>query len=99
MPEDLPNFQKLSRMLPAIHVAAHHIVEPYDHLISQRRLRSSCSSMQHSDKTFMGMTTIPKNAEDLTVMCAILFGRELIMRQPVLGSPLCWAAPTGPRSA
>ena len=94
--EDLANFHKLSHMLPAIHSTAHHIVEPYDHPISQRHLRITYSSMKHSDKTFMGMTTSPKNAEDVMEMCAILFGKEFMMNNPVVtgncngNSPLVW---------
>ena len=37
--DDLAMFHKLSHMLPALHSSAHHIVEPYDHPISQRHLR------------------------------------------------------------
>jgi trimethylamine--corrinoid protein Co-methyltransferase len=94
--EDLANFHKLSHMLPAMHSTAHHIVEPYDHPISQRHLRITYSSMKHSDKTFMGMTTSPKNAEDVLEMCAILFGREFMETHPVVtgncngNSPLVW---------
>ena len=94
--EDLANFHKLSHMLPAIHSSAHHIVEPYDHPISQRHLRITYSSMKHSDKTFMGMTTSPKNAEDVMDMCAILFGAEFMETHPVVtgncngNSPLVW---------
>ncbi len=94
--DDLANFHKLSHMLPAIHSSAHHIVEPYDHPISQRHLRITYSSMKHSDKTFMGMTTSPKNAEDVMEMCAILFGKEFMMKNPVVtgncngNSPLVW---------
>ncbi|WP_375279750.1 trimethylamine methyltransferase family protein [Pseudooctadecabacter sp.] len=94
--EDLANFHKLSQMLPAMHSSAHHIVEPYDHPISQRHLRITYSSMKHSDKTFMGMTTSPRNAEDVLEMCAILFGREFMMTHPVVtgncngNSPLVW---------
>ena len=94
--EDLANFHKLSHMLPVIHSSAHHIVEPYDHPISQRHLRITYSSMKHSDKTFMGMTTSPKNAEDVIQMCAILFGDEYIDTHPVVtgncngNSPLVW---------
>ena len=94
--EDLANFHKLSHMLPAIHSSAHHIVEPYDHPISQRHLRITYSSMKYSDKTFMGMTTSPKNAEDVMEMCAILFGKEFMMTHPVVtgncngNSPLVW---------
>ena len=93
---DLANFHKLSHMLPAIHSSAHHIVEPYDHPISQRHLRITYSSMKHSDKTFMGMTTSPKNAEDVMDMCAILFGAEFMETHPVVtgncngNSPLVW---------
>ena len=94
--DDLANFHKLSHMLPAIHSSAHHIVEPYDWPISQRHLRITYSSMKHSDKTFMGMTTSPKNAEDVIEMCAILFGKDFIDSHPVVtgncngNSPLVW---------
>ena len=52
--------------------------------------------MKHSDKTFMGMTTSPKNAEDVMEMCAILFGEEFMETHPVVtgnfngNSPLVW---------
>ncbi len=94
--DDLANFHKLSHMLPALHSSAHHIVEPYDHPISQRHLRITYSSMKHSDKTFMGMTTSPKNAEDVLDMCAILFGADFLETHPVVtgncngNSPLVW---------
>ena len=96
MMEDLNNFHKLAHMLPAMHSSAHHIVEPYDHPISQRHLQITYSSMKHSDKTFMGMTTSPKNAEDVMEMCAILFGEEYLETHPVCtgnctgNSPLVW---------
>ncbi|WP_170366011.1 trimethylamine methyltransferase family protein [Ruegeria arenilitoris] len=94
--DDLAMFHKLSHMLPALHSSAHHIVEPYDHPISQRHLRITYSSMKYSDKTFMGMTTSPKNAEDVMEMCAILFGEEFMEDHPVTtgncngNSPLVW---------
>jgi trimethylamine--corrinoid protein Co-methyltransferase len=94
--DDLANFHKLSHMLPAIHSSAHHIVEPYDHPISQRHLRITYSSMKYSDKTFMGMTTSPKNAEDVIEMAAILFGDDYLDTHPVItgncngNSPLVW---------
>ena len=94
--DDLANFHKLSHMLPAMHSSAHHIVEPYDHPISQRHLRITYSSMKHSDKTFMGMTTSPKNAEDVLDMAAILFGEDFLETHPVVtgncngNSPLVW---------
>ncbi|MFL4471750.1 trimethylamine methyltransferase family protein [Tateyamaria armeniaca] len=94
--DDLANFHKLSHMLPAMHSSAHHIVEPYDHPISQRHLRITYSSIKHSDKTFMGMTTSPKNAEDVLDMAAILFGAEFMETHAVVtgncngNSPLVW---------
>ncbi|MEM1266154.1 MAG: trimethylamine methyltransferase family protein [Pseudomonadota bacterium] len=94
--DDLANFHKLAHMLPALHSSAHHIVEPCDHPISQRHLRITYSSMKHSDKTFMGMTTSPRNAEDVMEMCAILFGEETLETQAVVtgncngNSPLVW---------
>ena len=93
---DLADFHKLSHMLPAMHSSAHHIVEPCDHPISHRHLRITYSSMKHSDKTFMGMTTSPKNAEDVMEMCAILFGAGYMETHPVVtgncngNSPLVW---------
>jgi trimethylamine--corrinoid protein Co-methyltransferase len=94
--DDLAMFHKLAHMMPALHSSAHHIVEPYDHAISHRHLRITYSSMKYSDKTFMGMTTSPKNAEDVMDMCAILFGEEFIDTHPVVtgncnaNSPLVW---------
>jgi len=94
--DDLANFHKLSHMLPALHSSAHHIVEPMDHAISHRHLAITYSSMKHSDKTFMGMTTSPKNAEDVMEMCAILFGDDFLDTHPVCtgncngNSPLVW---------
>ncbi len=89
-------FHKLAHMMPALHSSAHHIVEPYDHPISQRHLRITYSSMKYSDKTFMGMTTSPKNAEDVIDMCRILFGSDTVEGHPVVtgncngNSPLVW---------
>jgi len=94
--DDLATFHKLAHMSPALHSSAHHIVEPGDHPISQRHLRITYSSMKHSDKTFMGMTTSPRNAEDVMEMCAILFGEAFMEQHPVVtgncngNSPLVW---------
>lgn len=94
--DDLAMFHKLSHMLPALHSSAHHIVEPMDHPISHRHLRITYSSILHSDKTFMGMTTSGRNAEDVLDMCAILFGEEYLETHPVVvgncngNSPLVW---------
>lgn len=52
--DDLANFHKLAQMSPALHSSAHHIVEPYDHPISQRHLRITYSSMKHSDRRSWG---------------------------------------------
>ncbi|MGB0388511.1 MAG: trimethylamine methyltransferase family protein [Ardenticatenaceae bacterium] len=94
--DDLGMFHKLSHMLPAIHSSAHHIVEPMDHPVPHRHLRITYSSMKYSDKTFMGMTTSGKNAEDVLDMCEILFGKEFMETHPVVtgnlnaNSPLLW---------
>ena len=94
--EDLANFHKLAHVLPAMHSTAHHIVEPMDHVVAHRHLRITYSSMKHSDKVFMGMTTSGKNAEDVLDMCAILFGDEYMETHPVVtgncngNSPLVW---------
>ncbi|RMF40644.1 MAG: trimethylamine methyltransferase [Alphaproteobacteria bacterium] len=94
--DDLAMFHKLSHMSPALHSSAHHIVEPMDHPVSHRHLRITHSSMKHSDKTFMGMTTSPRNAEDVMEMCAILFGEDFMETHPVTtgncngNSPLVW---------
>ena len=67
--DDLANFHKLSHMCPALHSSAHHIVEPMDHVVAHRHLRITYSSMKHSDKTFMGMTTSPKTPK-MSWICA-----------------------------
>ena len=81
--DDLAMFHKLAHTLPALHSSAHHIVEPMDLKVSHRHLHITYSSMKHSDKTFMGMTTSPKNAEDVLDMCAILFGEDYLEDHPV----------------
>ena len=94
--EDLGNFHKLSHMLPAMHSSAHHIVEPMDLPVSHRHLHITYSSILHSDKTFMGMTTSGRNAEDVLDMCAILFGEDYLKENAVVvgncngNSPLVW---------
>ncbi len=94
--DDLAMFHKLAHMSPALHSTSHHIVEPMDKVVAHRHLHITYSSMKHSDKTFMGMTTSPKNAEDVLDMCAILFGDEFIEMHPVVtgncngNSPLLW---------
>ena len=81
--DDLANFHKLSHMLPAIHSSAHHIVEPYDHPISQRHLRITYSSMKHSDKTFMGMTTSPRTPKMSWTCARSCLARTFIETHPV----------------
>ncbi|NIA70373.1 trimethylamine methyltransferase family protein [Pelagibius litoralis] len=94
--DDLAMFHKLAHMLPALHSSAHHIVEPMDMVVSHRHLDITYSSMKHCDKTFMGMTTSPKNAEDVMEMCAVLFGETYLEDHPVTtgncngNSPLVW---------
>ncbi|MEO1329672.1 MAG: trimethylamine methyltransferase family protein [Pseudomonadota bacterium] len=96
--DDLAMFHKLAQMSPALHSSAHHIVEPMDHPVAHRHLRITYSSIKHSDKTFMGMTTSGKNAEDVLDMCAILFGAEFLESHAVAvgncngNSPLVWDA-------
>lgn len=94
--DDLANFHKLSHMLPALHSSAHHIVEPMDLPVAHRHLHITYSSIKHSDKTFMGMTTSGRNAEDVMRMCQILFGEQYMESHPVVtgninaNSPLVW---------
>jgi trimethylamine--corrinoid protein Co-methyltransferase len=93
---DLGTFHKLAHMMPALHSSAHHIVEPMDIVVAHRHLHITYSSMKYSDKIFMGMTTSPKNAEDVLDMCAILFGEEFLETHCVVtgncngNSPLVW---------
>ncbi|MDP6969045.1 MAG: trimethylamine methyltransferase family protein [Gammaproteobacteria bacterium] len=94
--DDLAMFHKLAHMSPALHSSAHHIVEPMDHPVPWRHLQITYSSMKYSDKTFMGMTTSGKNAEDVMAMCDILFGKDFVDQHAVTtgningNSPLVW---------
>ncbi len=96
--DDLAMFHKLAHMCPALHSTAHHIVEPMDHAVAHRHLRITYSSMKHSDKVFMGMSTSGRNAEDVLDLCAILFGADFLETHPVCvancngNSPLVWDA-------
>ena len=94
--EDLGTFHKLSHMLPALHSSAHVICEPMDVAVGHRHLWITYSSMKHSDKTFMGMSTGAENAEDVMAMVKILFGADFVETHPVVtaningNSPLVW---------
>ncbi|WP_343560651.1 trimethylamine methyltransferase family protein [Kiloniella sp. b19] len=94
--EDLNNFHKLAHMSPALHSTSHVICEPMDIAIPHRHLHITYSSMKHSDKTFMGMSTTGENAEDVIEMVKILFGEDFIKDHPVVtancncNSPLVW---------
>ncbi len=94
--EDLNNFHKLSHMAPAMHSTAHVICEPMDKPVNHRHLWITYSSMVHSDKTFMGMSTTGENGEDVMAMVKILFGEDFVDTHPVVtaningNSPLVW---------
>jgi trimethylamine--corrinoid protein Co-methyltransferase len=89
-------FHKLAHMLPALHSSAHVICEPMDVPVNHRHLWITYSSMVHSDKTFMGMSTSESRAEDVMEMVKILFGAEFVDAHPVVtanvngNSPLVW---------
>lgn len=94
--EDLNNFHKLAHSAPALHSSAHVICEPMDIAVAHRHLHITYSSIVHSDKTFMGMTTGAVNAEDVMAMVKILFGEDYVDQHPVVvgninaNSPLVW---------
>lgn len=93
---DLQMLQKLTHMSPALHSTSHHIIEPMDVKVSYRHMEIAYSAMKYSDKTFMGMATTGRNAEDVLEMCAILFGKDVMETTPVVtgnancNSPLIW---------
>lgn len=94
--DDLAMFHKLAHMLPSMHSTGHHIVDPSDIPVAHRHLHITYSSMVHSDKMFMGMTSSGKNAEDVLAMCDILFGEGFLETHAVTianisgTSPLVW---------
>lgn len=94
--QHLNNFHKLSHMMPALHSSAHVICEPMDIAVNHRHLWITYSSMVHSDKTFMGMSTSGERAADVIEMAKILFGADFIDTHPVVtanvngNSPLVW---------
>ena len=94
--EDLGTFHKLAQMSPALHSSAHVICEPMDVAVGHRHLWITYSSIKHSDKTFMGMSTSGPNGEDVMEMVKILFGADLVENRAVVtanvngNSPLVW---------
>lgn len=92
----LNDFHKLAHMSPALHSTAHVICEPMDIPVNHRYMWITYSSMVHSDKTFMGMSTSGERAEDVIEMAKILFGADYIDSHPVVtanvngNSPLVW---------
>ena len=93
---DLNTFHKLAHMSPALHSTAHVICEPMDIPVGHRHLWITYSSMAHSDKTFMGMSTSGENGEDVMAMVKILFGEDFVEDHAVTtaningNSPLVW---------
>ena len=93
---DLGIFHKLAHMSPALHSSAHVICEPMDVPVGHRHLWITYSSMTHSNKTFMGMSTSGENGEDVMAMVKILFGADFVDGHPVVtaningNSPLVW---------
>jgi trimethylamine--corrinoid protein Co-methyltransferase len=93
---DLNMLHQLTHMSPALHSTSHHIIEPMDVKVSHRHLAITYSSMRYSDKTFMGMATTGRNAEDVLEMCEVLFGADVMEATPVVtgnangNSPLVW---------
>jgi trimethylamine--corrinoid protein Co-methyltransferase len=93
---DLGTFHKLAHMSPALHSSGHVICEPMDVPVGHRHLWITYSSMKHSDKTFMGMSTSGQNGEDVMEMVKILFGADTVERRAVVtanvngNSPLVW---------
>ncbi len=83
-------------MEPGLHSTAHVICEPMDIPVGHRHLWITYSSMAHSDKTFMGMSTTGGRAEDVMEMVKILFGADYVDEHPVVtgningNSPLVW---------
>jgi trimethylamine--corrinoid protein Co-methyltransferase len=67
-----------------------------DVAVGHRHLWITYSSMKHSDKTFMGMSTSGQNGEDVMAMVKILFGADTVERKSVVtanvngNSPLVW---------
>lgn len=94
--EDLGTFHKLAHVSPALHSSGHVICEPMDVPVGHRHLWITYSSMKHSDKTFMGMSTSGQNGEDVMAIVKILFGAEYVERHAVVtaningNSPLVW---------
>ena len=94
--KQLNDFHKLAHMLPALHSSAHVICEPMDVPVNHRHLWITYSSMVHSDKTFMGMSTSGERAQDVMDMVKILFGADFVDSHPVVtanvngNSPLVW---------
>ena len=96
--EDLAVFHKLAYLSPALHGTGAITCEPVDLPVPKRHLHVTLSAIRHSDKVFMGPVTAPERAEDAVRMAAILFGEEVVGRQPVMvslvncNSPLVWDA-------
>ena len=94
--EDLNNFHRLAHLEPGLHSSAHVICEPMDIPVGHRHLWITYSSMAHSDKTYMGMSTTGQRARDVMEMTKILFGADYVEKNCVVtgningNSPLVW---------
>jgi len=83
---DLRNFIKLAYMTADLHHSSGVICEPADVPVPKRHLDLAHAHLKLSDKPFLGVATAGSRAADTVAMCEIVFGRDFVDRNCVVGS-------------
>lgn len=84
--DDLTKFVKLTYMTPHLQHSSGVICEPTDIPVSKRHLDLTYAHLKWSDKPFLGVATAGSRAADTIALCEIVFGREFVDRNCVVGS-------------
>tara|TARA_Y100000385_G_scaffold290090_1_gene361800 strand:+ start:283 stop:1803 length:1521 start_codon:yes stop_codon:yes gene_type:complete len=93
---DLDNFNRLSELLPCMHITSSTICEPTDIAVPHRHLDMNYSSLTLTDLPFFGGTTTVIAAEDSIAMAQITHGEDFIANKAYLighvaaNSPKLW---------
>jgi trimethylamine--corrinoid protein Co-methyltransferase len=89
---------RLTQMLPGLHIAGGFTCEPTDVVVPWRHLHINHSSLVETNMPFFGLTTGRERAEDSIAMARIVYGKAFMDQNAVMAghvsgnSPLVWDA-------
>jgi trimethylamine--corrinoid protein Co-methyltransferase len=96
--EDLRQINRLTQMLPGLHIAGGFSCEPTDIAVPWRHLHIVHSGLVETDLPFFGLATGQARSEDCVAMARIVHGKAFMAENAVMAahisgnSPLVWDA-------